>query len=194
MASGSLYVLELKGIGQGQNFLNVFHYLQTSGSDGAPQLSARFYTVVMPRIMDVTSLFVTYTEIAVRDKVDPTDFYSLSISDEGNRAGSILPTHDALSYTYKVNRLDCRSGGKRFAGVSESDVQNGVIVPPFVTEVTALEVALEQQQVQGGSTWRPVIYGKRTGSSGYFTNPLSSVVFLGVTTQNTRKFYTSPGL
>lgn len=194
MASGDLYEVHLKANCDGQNLLNVFHYLQTSGASGAETLANAFLAMVVGKIQDCVATTTTFFAILAKDKVDPTDFHAISINRVGLFTGEQMPTHDAISFTYVSNRLDARSGGKRFGVPSESSQNGGDPAGSMVGKIATLEAALEANVTDFSSNaWRPVIYGKRTGGTGYYSNPLSAVRFLGFTTQNNRKFYTSPG-
>lgn len=198
MATGDLYEIKLLGLADGQAFLNVFHYLQTSGAGGAPQLEPTWRNQVWSTgIRPLLHQSYILQNIAVRDMADPTDFDSDSATDAGsfNTSGDSMPSQDALSFTYIVNRLDARAGGKRFGTYGELGQDAGSETGGMVFRIAAAEASLESNISDTSlNTWKPVVYGKRTGSALYFSNPISNVRFFGFTTQNNRKFYTSPGV
>jgi len=197
VATGDLYELKVISIANGQNLLNVFHYLQTAGAGGAPQLVPTFQLQVWTDVNLMLHPSTQRVSTIAYDMVDPTDFFvSGTIAIGAFAAGDAMPNQDALSFTYVVNRLDARSGGKRFGLYGEGCQNAGAMVGGMVVRIADAELAL-QSNISDVSlnTWRPVVYGKRTGGgSTYFSNPISSVRFFGFTTQNNRKFYTSPGV
>lgn len=191
MAVGDSWVVELKSDYQGQTALNVFNYLQTAGTGTAVSVYNAFLNRVIDQIRGRLHNTVYFKSILTYNRDDPTDFFTDNPFLFGTTAGEGLPTHDCISFQYVPNRLDCRSGAKRFMGVPESRQNNGVPTPGYVTECNTLAAVLEGNIDYVLNVYRPVIYGSRTGSLGRFNNPLSSVLFKGVFTQNSRKSYTN---
>lgn len=198
MASGDLYQIKVFGNCRNQALLNIYHYYQTAGSGGANQLGPTFENQVLIAGVEYM-LHQSYqrTSYEVRDKADPTDFYVDGSYRYGQFAasGDSMPTQDALSFQYLCTRLDARTGGKRFGTYGEFCQAAGAPTGGFVSRYPVAEAILEASiDDTSGNSWRPVVYGKRTGSSSYFSNYIASVRFFGFTTQNNRKFYTSPGV
>jgi len=195
VATGNLYELTAYGRIGNQDCISVFHYLQVSGAGDADRLNLAFVGDVIPYFQDVQTAGFEWLSLTAKDKADPTDFDILPILLPGHSSGdSSLPTHVTWSWTYISNRLDARSGGKRISGIGEAMISSGVATGAYLTRVIGLESVLESPISDGADVFRPVIYGKRLGSVGFFSNPLSGVSYLGITSQNSRKFYTSPGL
>lgn len=200
MASGDLYELHLIGHMGNQDTLNVFHYLQTSGSGGAANLANGFGAVVLPDLREVMTTGAEIRRVFAKDKANPTDFGTNIVNQAGFVTDSSLPVHLTWSFTYISNRLDARSGGKRFSGIGETMLSSGVATLTYQAKLVVLAATLESNITLGADSWRPVIYGKRyiaatqEYTEAYFANPLAGVDYLGVTSQNNRKFYTSPGL
>jgi len=191
MAIGDSWVLELKSDYQGQTALNVFQYLQTAGTGTAFSVYQAFVNDVIDNIRSALQDTVYFKSILTYNRADASDFHTDNPFLFGTIGGEGLPTHDCISFQYVPNRLDCRSGAKRFMGVPEIRQNNGVPSAAYVTICNTVAVALESNIVYGGNTYRPIIYGSRTGLLGRFNNPLSSVLFKGIFTQNSRKTYTN---
>lgn len=104
-----------------------------------------------------------------------------------------MPAHLAYSFTYNRSRTDTRSGGKRIGGLAETSQTGGLPTAVTLINLGSLEGALESMLSDGTDNFRPRVLGKRAGLLGLYFNPVSSVNFLGITSQNTRKFYTAPG-
>lgn len=194
MPTGNLYLLTTICQFSGQDMLNMFHYLQVSGSGDAGDLIEAFEGDVVPAIRNLMATQAYFYAVKAEDKADPTDFDFDLVGAAGLRSGEVMPPHDAVSFTYLANRNDCRGGGKRIGGYPEVFNSSGYLAPFGNPYVAAAEVAFESNISNVNGVWRPVIYGKRYGTPGYFSNPLSGVSFFNLTTQNGRNIYTSPGL
>lgn len=195
MALNDRYRLELRSQYLGQQFLNVFHYLHTAAGTGdAAVLGGRFLNVVLPAIRDVSHTSWSAISVSTYNLDDPVDFNITTTSVAGVRTGDPCSQFTTWSYTFLRGRTDMRSGGKRFGGVSETDVSGGLPSGGILSLLTVLEAALETPLAAGASDlWRVRILGKRYDTLGQFMNPISAVNLLGTYTMNSRKNYTAPG-
>jgi len=191
MAIGDRWVVVTKMDYQGQTALNIFSYLQTAGTGTALSVYNAFVNRVTGVLMNSLHSTVYLKSVLAYNAGDETDFYNNDPFLFGGITGEGLPTHDCISFQYVPNRLDCRSGAKRFVGVPETRQNNGVPSPSYVTQCNLLAAVLESNIDYIANAYRPVIYGGRTGSLGKFNNPLSTVQFKGLFTQNSRKTYTN---
>lgn len=192
-AVNDVYQLRLKYTVREQRFMNVFHYQATGIAGTASQCRQAVNGQLFPQLQAIMSSETVWGTWEVQNLDDPTDFASVTFTAVGGRSGTYSTTHDAFSFTYESARADAQSGGKRFGAVAASDMIDGLPAPALITPIATLEAALATQITIAGCTYRPRIYGKRRAQLGTFANPVASVNFLGITTQNTRKFYTSPG-
>ena len=109
---------------------------------------------------------------------------------DGLVTGTAQPPYIAWEFIYRRATALTRNGFKRFAGVTEEDVdQAGNVQAGILANLVALADDLEQPLTGPGSQpFSPVIYGRPIPS-----NPtprigfVSQVQFLRVTTQNSRK-------
>lgn len=183
----------------GQNCLNVFWYRRTFNSGTSPSLLTVFRSAIVPLVVGVVSNQVQFQEVRVDNAVDPLDFDSyVYASQVGSRTGTPTPAHLAWSFTYVVGRGDAKSGGKRFAGITESDMDNGLPSGGVIVALNNLAVNIGDVLIAPDTTrFTPRIVGRRGTVRPWpdelYSNQLAAVNFLGITSQNSRKFYTSPG-
>jgi len=180
----------------GQAITNVFHYRVTSvGSvvNSAQALNAGWTASVLPSLRAITNTGINYIDLYTVNLGNPTemDTYILNVSGSLVAIASDQATsYMAFAFKYERTSAMFRNGWKRFAGVSDTQLQgNGMAVSlvPFNALATALGLNLNGV---GGPGWtfqpfvarRPIVYG--TNPAGYPTNVVS---FQRPTTQNTRK-------
>lgn len=195
MAINDRYRLELRSQFLGQQNLNVFHYLHVQAATGdAAYLAGRFANTVVPPLAAVCHTSWSVVGIHVYNLDNPLDFAINSGVVPGTRGGDAEAQYTTWSFTYQRGRSDMKSGGKRFGGLSETDVSGGLPSGGILSALTTLAAALEGPLAGlGTEVWRPRILGKRYDTLGEFMNPISSVTLLGTYTMNTRKNYTAPG-
>jgi len=193
MAAGNIYELKLFQTLLGQEVLSTYHYLQTVGSDNADNLFDLFEANVIPLLRALQSSSLVYNRAEIKNLADPTDFWLGDLNDiVGLATGVNMPPHDAYSLTMYTTRTDAKAGGKRLAGCLEEFNSNGVIVGTALIRLAAICAQLETPLASGGGTWRPIVYGSRKTLLGKYPNNVGGVSFLaGITTQNTRKYYTN---
>lgn len=191
MAIGDHYRLKLSGNYLGQTIINTFYYENVLTNSTAPFLNLDFLDDILPAIQAVVSDQVTFTDTEVQNLDNPSDFSVSAFSNPGLRAGQPTPPFVAWGYTLYSNNLVHRSGGKRFAGVAEPDIDNGVPVGSVLTPLNLLAIRMGAALPTGGTAvWRPriarITYVDSVPS--YEWTVCNASAFKWVTSQNTRKF------
>jgi len=177
MATGDLYVGILRTVSTSYtDFLNVFTYLDetalggvTNASVFADGLATLFLTVLPP----VLSAGVTLARVDAFNAFDPTDIGESIISGGEGTVG--VETHNAFTaYEFRTDRprRDIRRGYKRFSGVPESAVVNGVLATAFETDIAFVTAALEQNISTDTDFYAPIIvrrikYTTPSGNTAY---------------------------
>lgn len=191
MPADDTYRITLYGRINNQTIINTFAYAQLTGTDNADNLFDLFEADVLPALYEIASASYVLDRVTVLNLEDATDFWQTNVGVNGNVSGENMPTHDAWSFEWVTNRTDCKSGGKRIAGVIESVLNNGIPSATFLIKLAQFMGACESNLVSANGTWRPCVVGKRRGTLGLFNNFISGIRLVGCTTQNSRKFYTN---
>jgi len=182
-------------------FINIFHYQNTGDPffidvdavnaffDAASE-TGEFVEVLLNALSSVVQILSV--EMTNLDNPDDFALYVLPTPVAGDISGDSMPSFVAYGYTYERSTRATRNGAKRFVGVPEQSVSNGVIVPAAVFGVQAIAAALEVPvsfSVDAGidNALTPTIV-RKTGTFTYSaTNLVSGVTYKRVTTQNSRK-------
>jgi len=200
MASEDRFELILSGTCLGKNVRNVFYYLQTNGTaKAAATLVDEFNETPLQSIRTILTTGMVFTDIEAKNLDDPEDFAALSLSPEqaGLVEAETMPPFVAFSFIYRRTTLAVRNGWKRFAGVPETYVVDGVLASGApTTNVNLVAEALDEPVSDGlGTTFLPVIMNKvRNPPEGEFESfiyneySVGDVDFAHVGSQNTRKF------
>jgi len=199
MATDDRFELVLNGTVLGKNTRNVFYFLQSNGAtNGAMILAQEWVSMIFDPLRALISTSATLLSVDCKNLDNPEDFHIEDFGDEnGNVTGDCMPPFVAFSFRYNRATLLVRNGAKRFAGVPESSVVNGVV--PAGSVLTALQAfaeLLDDPVSDGlGSTFIPVIMRKtRVPEVGEFEEfiyeefPLADVQYAHVGSQNSRKF------
>lgn len=176
---------------------NVFHFFVGQSPTSAAEVLELIDTWILqvqPSILLIQSAQIVHLEVRA-EEVDGLYFASRTQGlVDGEVAGTALPPYVAYEFIYRRETRVTRNGYKRFAGPCEEDVdQGGNVNPSVVTNLDALGVDLAENIITSWATAIPVIYGPATPpppeGSGLPErhNFVTSVDFLRVTTQNTRK-------
>lgn len=212
-------IIELKLVGNYNGSVqvnNVFHYKIASlgTGTGAPAtldaFGAGFVLGILPDILAITADVVTYTSIDVRlldadtgALVNGETVLILPPFGDGAGSADALPPHDCTTFKYVRPNSSFRHGFKRFAGVSEDGVQDGLPTGGAISFLNALALTLqgampayplpvdEDDDPITGAAANPVVL-KRV-FNGDPLNPIEvaeivNVVFSRIGTQNSRKF------
>lgn len=190
MAIGDRYSLYHKYTLLGQECMNHFVYEQIDGPGGAGDLAIAYGLDIFPEFKDVQSVSAVTTEFQVINHDDDSDFSTLSctVGCAGTVAGDPLPPF--VSWAFRKNRgtRASRNGQLRIAGVTEAHTLDGAATAAALTLLNNLATALSANISNGEQgTWTLRI--PRFGALGALVAvfPISSVGYVRLSTQNTRK-------
>lgn len=95
---------------------------------------------VIPAIKTVQNSTLTYTRVTAVNLADDSDFEDRTLTPviAGDDAGDCMPAFVAWGFRKNRNQINMRHGSIRFAGVTESLVQDGVATAGAVTELNTL--------------------------------------------------------
>ena len=115
----------------GQKLLNVYFYraqgVSVTDNDSASVVTA-FIDTVLPDIVAFQEEQVVHTSIKARNLFDDSDAHEELISVAGGNTGhEVLGTFEAVGYRLVGNNAAVRSGAKRYPGIGEYAVTDGVI-------------------------------------------------------------------
>lgn len=194
MARYMLTIFATWGAQQAVSLNNIYFYESNGQNNSAANLITAWESNVHPSIMDMTTAAITYNRMECVNLDEPGDFHEQSFDappNQGVLIGDSLPPFVCWRFQYmRATRL-VRHGWKRFAGVPEAWVADGVI-SGHGTEILALETALGATIVGGlGLNYEPKI-ARRIPVVGQPTEyelfPIAEVAFRGISSQNSRKF------
>lgn len=192
------------GLG-GPSMMNVYYFVVTSADAGANlnnqvpvgagnDFVANYLAGV--RGIQTTSIYYTLVEFNnLSDYVDEFAQFSPTSSNQGAISGEFMSTQDAWSFLLVRSTRATRHGHKRIGGVPEAAVTNGVIDAGFNTQMAAAVAALrdswDYNPTPPEPSWSmsPVIVKSPILPPAVPTviNPIISVDYRGVGSQNTRK-------
>lgn len=177
-----IYEVAVSGRYYNQKTVNRWNYLSTgtptgvtgafallSAMGGIPTSGAFTTETVFGRWQDIVSPAFTYVSVLVKAiREAPTDFYDLAyatgVVGQGGGTGDMSPTA-AFGFSTNRTRTDISRGTKRFAGVQESTVDAGGVIPSGTAGALAL-IAARMTDVlsytDGGNslTFAPVVCSK----------------------------------
>lgn len=197
MAIGDIWELTLRGSLFSQEILNVFHYEETTGLgvdvDGS-DVASWFWDTCGDALKTLVSSQVTYSQVDALQVTGGVGIGSFVISSgAGGGAGDCLPSFIAYSFRYNRASQASRHGYKRFAGVLEgvgSGNSYSPDAPTLAATINALESDIFDDTTVLDGRLQPVILSRVVNGAERpvpLAFPVSSIVFTGVTTQNTRK-------
>jgi len=154
-----LFMLTVKQTLQAKNIENVFFFNKQGSAGNAADLAAAFVADWSPTLRSIQSAQLHWNAIDVINLGDDTDFESLPQSVVGAAGdGDTLPAFNAIGYTLKTVTRAIKPGSKRFAGVLEAVVTNGVAVEPtFVLEIEAVRILLDDTLVGDDDSYDHVV-------------------------------------
>lgn len=171
MGQLDVYSVTLVGSLYSQQTVNVFFYEQTNAfvplvPTAAQALAQEWDAQIAPPIANLVSRDVTFTSVSVRNLFNIADAYDLLISRQGSGGGATPAEADSMSafnaYDFELNGTNAavRNGRKRFPGVNEVYVTDGVVTTAgFLSgTVAAVETALESPVNIGVLLPSPVFY------------------------------------
>jgi len=198
MATGDIYELTLSGNLLGQTCQNVWVYRNEIADGTAGQLKNLFRDVIIPFITPVIVTRMTFTDIVVINKDDPSDHSVEAFSFPGLRSGDCEGPFDAWGFKKNPNRPDYKAGGTRFAGVEVGANQNGYPNGFYAPRLNSLAGVLSNNLITGAVLFHMYIESERCvkDADGHCTDApkvhafirVSNTTFDTYTTQNSRKF------
>lgn len=147
MAVGDVYQIVDTQIQQQQTCLNVYYYKVTSESitdNKAADVVTAYITTVLPAVAATQDDDVTHTSVSAKNIFDDTDAHEELISVGGGLGtGEILGTFEAVGFRLIGDNASVRNGAKRYPGITESGVTDGVITQTaLITALNALAAVL----------------------------------------------------
>ena len=173
---GDVYEVVDHSLQEGQEVLNVYFYLlETPVVGNAAEMAVASYIAeVLPDVLNVQSPNVVHTEVSARNLFNVSETWSELISEDGNNPGDALPIFNAVAYRLIGDNSAVRDGQKRYAGLYEGGVTDGVIDDPtFLPLLVALGVQLATGLPIGLDidALIPVIVGRILVSPGVYRLP-----------------------
>lgn len=134
MAQNDVYEVTLTQRFRGQTMNNVFQLRQElaytpTGTTVAFDLATRFAATFVPLLTTWQSIDVVTTAVRARNLFDVSDDYTLSLAVPGSApaTASTMPTFTAVGFLLDGDNAAVKNGAKRFAGIGEESVEDGVI-------------------------------------------------------------------
>lgn len=189
MAQGDMYRLMVKSTLLNQETLSVFHYEHTTGTGTSADLREAFNTILFPTILDIQNDALVSYEVNTINYNDVGDFEAFPVNAPGRRVGNTMPPYAAWGFVLNRSSRTLRNGAKRFAGVSEEDVVDGVATAGVLPVLTICANTLGNIISFGSNDFTPQIVRLDPITGLPIANiPVANASYRRVTTQNTRKF------
>jgi len=168
MASGDLYLVTLFGAIFGNQTVNTFTYLQT-GEESSPGVSAAILGALFKSAFLPADAILRGEGIAVSQQwkgirvvnqyEDSSDFFEEEFPTPftGDGIGAVMPPY--VTYAFRTPWLGpaVRRGQKRFSGVLELEVNNGILQANVTTLLNPVAQALGMQLEGDNEVYTPVI-------------------------------------
>lgn len=188
MAYQDIYQIALYQKYYSQEVLNVFYYRHNNASSNADasDLAASFVSQVCPVIQNFQTSAVRQERIVVQNLFDSSDRLDSLLSLVGLRANlDAEKAFVAVGFRLDHDNGSIRPGSKRFAGLDEGDVANGVITnTTAITRLNALGIALTQAlTVAAVNVFVPVVVKRILDATGYRLPATLSEAVIGVIQQ-----------
>jgi len=183
------YRLVLNAVIAGEEISNVFHFGRGTSFGNANGLATGFIANVLPLIQDIVSSAVLFTTVDATNLDDPDDTSSNLANVAGLRGIDLVSTFNAWGFRMFPSVGSIQTGGKRFAGVTESDLSDRVATGLQLVRLAALATRLQTPFIQSLISYTPAIYSRIVVA----TIPLirvatvASAAYNWQTTQNSRK-------
>lgn len=188
---------------QGQQVLNVFHYLYFSESASNPALvdigtawGVEFDTNVVLYFSEQ----LQYTRLLIENLTDGLEFSDASYDATGDQVGDTLPVHDTMSVKLLRSNKLTRNGRKSFSGLVEPSTSAGNILFDAATLGDIEDFCGNPLSLAVTATapdpviLTPVIVGRSLNAEGKYEldltkiNPIvDAIADTVIATQNTRK-------
>lgn len=142
---GDVYQLVDQQAQAGQQVLNVYFYrLDTPVVGNAAQFLAESWVDnVLPDITAWQCVDVVHTAVIVTNLFNESEQHTELISEAGSGASTVMPTFVAVGFQLIGDNAAVRDGQKRYAGIDEGVVTDGVITDAtLIGQLVALGVTL----------------------------------------------------
>lgn len=121
----------------GKNYLNVYHAERANSGESAQDVGDSWVNSIWPAILLQQVDTIVNNNIVTFNLGDSLDFHTQSLSAfTGSRVTTDSPSFIAGGVRFASKNRDVRSGHKRFAGMSEGDYTDGVLVAAADTLLT----------------------------------------------------------
>lgn len=198
MAIGDIYEFTLRQTLLGQDVLNVFHYdvaVDLGGGVTGTDLAEWVWDHISLTLQTIQSDSLHYVQMDCLQITGGVAIGSFVINDDGAETGTTVnPPFFAWGFRYNRSSSASRHGYKRFAGVGEGWVEEGVPTAAANTAANALASLLigtvTDPSASETGELRPVILSRFLNHAPRpvpVAFPVASVTFTGFTTQTTRK-------
>lgn len=159
-APAQWFDVTLKGTFQGQVIINHFYYgcAELGLPYGGPvvDVATDFANIVLPLMLPLLSVGTVFDSIDIEEHVSGTAVATLALTagNSGTAGGDALPAFNALSFRSVRTSSQVPRAQKRFGGLSELTVTNGVLNPAAQPDVDALVAILNEafNPLNGGVT------------------------------------------
>lgn len=202
--NGDVIQLTVDGQLQGQDVLNVFHFLLGVNVGGAVNISDVIPLWFIDFDTSILTLLVTDLEItSIRgiNLSNPDAIYEESVQATGDVVGESLPVHDTISVKLIRTTGVTRNGRKSYSGVNEGATSNGDLLysPAQLQAIEEFHYLDKVYPIPDEPTFevtfQPVIVGRTQDVNGVYQLDLSKLNAIRgaevngrIRTQNTRKF------
>lgn len=170
MSLNDVYQLTVHQELQGEEPENIFFFERLDPAGTADDLITAFEDTYLDPIRGVQSNQIITRRISCLNLGDLGDFADRVENLAGTAgAGDTMPAFAAVGYSLRLNTRAVRPGSKRFAGVLEAFVLNGVITDPgYLDLLEDLRVILDDVAVGALASYQPVVVKRiKTAKVGY---------------------------
>lgn len=186
-----VYRVTFKGHVLGEEALNMFYYAGEDAIVGVNALAVAVKEAVWNPLQVILSGDAQLNSVSVEGVKGDTIFGDVAIGEAGAIGGDCLPPYAAFGFELVRAGVGERNGYKRFAGVAETSQSNGIAASSVYANIPDILTGLAQTVLATAVDYVPVI--RRTRVHKVAQNPptfwsFGSAIFLGVTTQSSRKF------
>jgi len=179
-----------------QEVMNRYFYYNPDSDVTSESVANVWAGFVLPNVLATQSNHLSHTHIAVEELVTGSDKHVLNLSGvSGGQGGDYLNPFMAYGFSLFPKSGNFRAGGKRYAGVTEDEISDGVPTASFQILLDLLAADLNNDLIVNTSleTVTPVL-ARWDGKQNLWTvTPVLQSAFVRMTTQNSRKPYKGGG-
>ena len=127
----------------GESILNVYHVRNLGTGGPAANVGQAYIDTVLPVLRPLQPVGVGRSFLEVENLGSPFDFATIDTSAlPGTRTGLSLSSFTAATIQFNRTRTDIKNGMKRFVVGNEADAAQNFWLGAFVTDLSALGVAI----------------------------------------------------